>query len=227
MPGDEKLSKLEHLKENSRQLRGRIAEELADGSPEFSEESYQLLKHHGTYQQDDRDQRQAKNPDGTPAGKAFICMVRTRIPGGKLTAGQLLAELDLCDRLGNGTLRATSRQGLQLHSIVKKNLKETIRTINEVQLSTFCACGDVERNVMCCPAPYKHNTVRRQMQDMADRVAEHLKPRSTGYYDIWLRDEQTGEEFDATEFQPVEEPIYGARYLPRKFKTAFALPDDN
>ena len=227
MPEEAKLSKVEHLKESSRQLRGTIAEELASDNPEFSHDAYQLLKHHGTYQQDDRDARHQKSEDGTPAGKSFICMVRTRIPGGKLTADQLLAELDLCDRLGNGTLRATSRQGLQLHYIVKNNLHETIRTINQVKLTTFCACGDVERNVMCCPAPYKHNKVRQQMQEMADRVAEHLKPKSTAYYDIWVRDQQTGEEYNAAEWKPVEEPIYGTRYLPRKFKTAFALPEDN
>jgi sulfite reductase (ferredoxin) len=57
-------------------------------------------------------------------------------------------------------------------------------------------------------------------------VAEHLKPRTTAYYEIWLKDDE-GNETDATEFKPVEEPIYGARYLPRKFKTAFALPEDN
>ena len=61
---------------------------------------------------------------------------------------------------------------------------------------------------------------------MADRVAEHLKPKTTGYYEIWLEDE-TGEKTDVTEFKPVEEPIYGERYLPRKFKTAFAFPHDN
>ena len=93
-------------------------------------------------------------------------------------------------------------------------------------LTTLAACGDVERNVMCCPAPYENNAVRRQMQEMADRVAEHLKPRTTAYYEIWLKDEN-GQSIDATEFKPVEEPIYGARYLPRKFKTAFALPEDN
>ena len=143
-----------------------------------------------------------------------------------MTAEQLLAELDLCDRFGNGTLRITSRQGLQLHGVVKQNLRETIRGINHTLLTTLAACGDVERNVMCCPAPYTANPIRTEMQAMADRVAEHLKPRTTGYYEIWMKDDE-GNEFDATEFKPVEEPIYGARYLPRKFKTAFALPEDN
>jgi len=226
MADEIKLSKEEGLKSGSRQLRGPIAEELAQPTNHFSDEACKLLKFHGSYQQDDRDRRHEKNEDGTPKGKAYMCMVRTRIPGGKLTAEQYLAELDLCDRLGNGTLRITTRQGFQLHGILKSSIKETIRTINQIKLSTLAACGDVERNVMCCPAPYKNNTVRAEMQEMADRVAEHFKPRTTGYYDIWLNDEN-GEKHNVTEFQPVEEPIYGAAYLPRKFKTAFALPDDN
>src|SRR5580704_10339814 len=221
-----KFSKEEFLKEGSHQLRGTIAQELNEPSDNFIEDNAKLLKHHGTYQQDDKDHRKEKNADGTRKGKAYMFMVRTRIPGGKVTANQLLAELDLCERYGNGTLRITSRQGLQLHGVVKEHLRETIRGINHTMLTTLAACGDVERNVMCCPAPYAANPIRRQMQEMADRVAEHLKPRTTGYYEIWLKDEN-GNEIDATEFKPVEEPIYGARYLPRKFKTAFALPEDN
>jgi sulfite reductase (ferredoxin) len=221
-----KFSKEEFLKEGSHQLRGTIAQELNEDSDNFIEDNAKLLKHHGTYQQDDKDHRKDKNADGSRKGKAYMFMVRTRIPGGKVTADQLLAELDLCDRYGSGTLRITSRQGLQLHGVLKENLRETIRGINHTMLTTLAACGDVERNVMCCPAPYANNPVRREMQEMADRVAEHLKPRTTGYYEIWLKDDE-GNEIDATEFKPVEEPIYGARYLPRKFKTAFALPEDN
>jgi sulfite reductase (ferredoxin) len=221
-----KLSKEEFLKEGSCQLRGTIAQELAEDSDNFIEDNAKLLKHHGTYQQDDKDHRKAKNADGTRKGKAYMFMVRTRVPGGKVTAEQLLAELDLCDRYGNGTLRITSRQGLQLHGVLKQDLRAAIRGINHTMLTTLAACGDVERNVMCCPAPFKQSAVRREMQEMADRVAEHLKPRTTGYYEIWVKDD-AGNQVDATEFKPVEEPIYGARYLPRKFKTAFALPEDN
>jgi sulfite reductase (ferredoxin) len=224
--GDPKLSKDELLKEGSRQLRGTIARELTDASDCFIEDNAKLLKVHGTYQQDDKDHRKDKNSDGTRKGKAYMFMVRTRIPGGKVTAKQFLAELDLCDLYGNGTLRITSRQGFQLHGVLKDNLRDAIRGINQTMLTTLAACGDVERNVMCCPAPYSGNPVRREMQEMADRVAEHLKPRTTAYYDVWLKDD-AGNEIDATEFKPVEEPIYGARYLPRKFKTAFALPEDN
>src|SRR6185369_16920084 len=110
---------------------------------------------------------------------------------------------------------------------LKDDLKKTIRAINDSKLTTLAACGDVERNVMSCPAPYKNNAVRDEMQAMADRIAEHLRPRTTAYFDLWLTDEN-GEQTNVAEtFKPVEEPIYGTNYLPRKFKTALALPEDN
>lgn len=226
MSDDAKLSKIEHLKAGSHQLRGTICEELTNDAPDVSDDSDKLLKHHGTYLQDNRDLRHEKNPDGTAKGRAYSFMVRTRIPGGKVTADQFLAELDLCERYGNGTLRITSRQGFQLHGVLKTNLKSTIRAINDIKLTTLAACGDVERNVMCCPAPIKNNRIHNEMQRMADAIAEHLKPRTTAYYEIWLTDEN-GEQTNHAEFKPVEEPIYGALYLPRKFKTAISLPEDN
>ena len=109
---------------------------------------------------------------------------------------------------------------------MKNNLKSAVRKINDTLLTTLAACGDVERNVMCCPAPIKNNPVRDQMQAMADAIAQHLKPRTTAYHEIWLTDE-AGEKTNVADFKPVDEPIYGTVYLPRKFKTAIALPEDN
>ncbi|NOX54862.1 MAG: NADPH-dependent assimilatory sulfite reductase hemoprotein subunit [Planctomycetes bacterium] len=220
MSDEIKLTKLEYLKENSHQLRGSLAEELANDRDHLSGDAAQILKFHGSYQQRDRDRR------GGPQDRAYMFMIRTAIPGGRLTARQLLAEMDLSDRYGNGTLRITTRQDLQLHGIVKKNLRSTIRAINDVQLTTFGGCGDVERNVMCCPAPDNASPVRAEMQEMANRFAKHLQPRTRAYYEIWLQDSE-GHKRNVTEFRPVEEPIYGDRYLPRKFKTGFALPEDN
>jgi sulfite reductase (ferredoxin) len=226
MADEAKPSKIEVLKENSRQLRGTIAEELRSPNTPFCDDSEQLLKPHGIYQQDDRDHRKDKNEDGTAKGKQYICMVRTAVPGGKVTAQQFLDHLDLCDRYGNGTLRVTSRQGFQLHGVLKSNLKAAVKGINDTLLTTLAACGDVKRNVMSCPAPFKHNAVLDEMQSLADQVAERLKPRTMAYHEIWLTDEQ-GERTNVAEWQYVEEPIYGALYLPRKFKIGFALPEDN
>ncbi len=221
MSEERELHKTEFVKIESQYLRGSIAAELALGQDAFADSNAGLLKFHGTYQQDDRDQRGAD-------GKTHIFMVRSKIPGGKLTAAQLLAELDLCDELGNATLRITSRQGLQLHGVLKSNLKATIARINEVQLSTLGACGDVNRNVMCCPAPFQ-NPIYDEMQAMAARIADHFAPRTGAYHEIWLTDVATGDQQLASSVTSAdaEEPIYGKQYLPRKFKMAIGLPADN
>ncbi|MCA9043909.1 MAG: NADPH-dependent assimilatory sulfite reductase hemoprotein subunit, partial [Planctomycetaceae bacterium] len=209
-------SKLEGIKRASRQLRGTIAEELLADSDHFGGDDAQLLKFHGSYQQDDRDDRKD--------GKKYSLMLRSRVPGGKVTAEQFLAELDICDKWANGTLRVTDRQAFQLHGVLKTNLRDTIRGINEVKLSTVSACGDVCRNVMCCPAPHKNSPVYDQMQAKCDELADFVRPKSTAYYEIWLSD---GENKEKVHEELVEEPLYGEVYLPRKFKMAFALPEDN
>jgi sulfite reductase (ferredoxin) len=225
-----KLSPVETVKAASNYLRGNIIPELCDGNDSFGKDSIQLLKHHGTYQQDDRDARAAGRVEGHKgkSPRAYSFMVRTKIPGGKLTSEQLLAEMDLCDEVGNATLRITSRQGLQLHGVLKRDLWTAIHRINEIQLSTLAACGDVERNVICCPAPLRDH-VRSQLQALADAVAAHLCPRTRAYHETWLTDPDSGEETlvgGGADGHEVE-PIYGPTYLPRKFKTAVGLASDN
>ncbi len=213
-------SKVEGIKVNSRHLRGQIAEELAQDTARFSEEQVQLLKFHGTYQQEDRDARQARKAAG--AEKAYMMMVRSRIPGGALTAAQYLVQDDLAGRYGNGTLRFTTRQSIQLHGVLKGDLHPTIHAINEALLSTLAACGDVNRNVMACPAPAA-GRAQAQVQEMAHRIAMHLAPRSRAYHEIWIDGEKVTDEEAAEEV----EPIYGPTYLPRKFKIGVAFPGDN
>ncbi|MCA9236332.1 MAG: NADPH-dependent assimilatory sulfite reductase hemoprotein subunit [Planctomycetales bacterium] len=214
----EKLSPVEGFKSESNYLLGPIPAELVDGSDHFGKASIQLLKHHGTYQQDNRDERGGD-------GKSYSFMVRSAIPGGKLTSAQLLAEIDLGDEVGNSTLRITTRQGLQLHGVLKGDLKHVIRRINEVQLTTVAACGDVCRNVMCSPLPYHGDPVYDAMQQLADDVAVKLRPQTPAYHQLWLTDQATGEKELAGGAEV--EPIYGPTYLPRKFKVGVGLPGDN
>jgi sulfite reductase (ferredoxin) len=226
-----KPSPVEGIKEQSHFLGGEIGPELMDANEHFGKSSEVLLKFHGTYQQDDRDERGTGGLDAEgKKKKSYIFMVRSKIPGGKLTSQQLLAQLDLGDEVGNTTLRITSRQGLQLHGVVKSNLKRAIARINEVQLSTLGACGDVNRNVMCCPAPY-HKNIYRQTQQLADQLAEHFAPRTRSYHEVWLTDSASGQrqlvggapEGDGFDI----EPIYGKLYMPRKFKMAIGYTFDN
>ncbi len=217
----EKLSSTEYIKEGSNYLRGNIAQELVDGTDHFGKDTIQLLKHHGMYQQDNRDSR--KKGD-----KSYSFMVRTAIPGGVISSEQLLAEIDLCDEVGNTTLRITTRQGLQLHGVLKENIKKTIRRINDVQLTTIAACGDVKRNVMCSPCPYKGDPVYDQLQEMARQIQKQFAPRTGAYHEMWLTDESNGEkELVGSSLGEDVEPIYGTNYLPRKFKFGVGLPGDN
>lgn len=221
-----KLSKVEHIKIESRQLRGTLGPEIMSEVDHFCSDSEQLLKPHGMYQQDDRDERKAKNADGTAKGKQYMMMVRTRIPGGRVSAEQFLAHLDLCEQYGNGTLRVTTRQGFQLHGVIKHNLKAAVQGINRTLLTTKGACGDNNRNVMCCPAPFKNNAVFDDMQAVGEQLAQHFTAKSTAYHEIFLTDD-SGTTQNVAEWQPVEEPIYGKTYLPRKFKIGICLPEDN
>lgn len=223
-----KKSKVELIKEASIGLRGSIMAELADPTTDqVVDATTKLLKFHGTYQQDDRDLRKPRRKEGL--GKAYSFMVRNRIPGGKMTAAQMLGELDIADELGNGTIRITTRQSIQLHGVVKNNLWGVINRINEIKLSTQSACGDVTRNVCCCPAPLRQNGLRDQLQKLTDEIAVHVRPTTKAYHEIWIKDDETGERQQVVgpPAEPEPDPIYGKAYLPRKFKIGLALCEDN
>ena len=218
MPGEQPLSAVEKVKEESGGLRGDLAAQLGAGTDHFSDAGATLLKFHGTYQQEDRDQRRERR--GTDTEPAHQFMVRCKIPGGVLTGAQYLTIDELADRYGNGSLRVTTRQGNQFHGVLKGDLKATIRAVNDVLVTTLGACGDVVRNVVSCPAPVADG-LRDEVLGVARQLSDHLLPRTRAYHEIWL----DGEQVAGGEVSP--EPIYGTRYLPRKFKVAFAFPDDN
>ena len=183
----------------------------------IAEDDQQLLKFHGTYQQDDRDSDEARRH--AKLEPAFSFMIRTRLPGGLCTPAQWLALDGLATRYANGTLRLTSRQAFQLHGVLKGDLKPTIAAMNAALVDTIAACGDVNRNVLASPGPAA-STVHAEAQQWATRLSDHLLPRTRAYHEIWLDGEKVapGQE---------EEKIYGANYLPRKFKAAIAVPPVN
>ena len=217
-----KLSPVETIKEGSDYLKGTIDQEIAGSVNHFDKSNIQLLKFHGTYQQDDRDARLTAKKTGS--GKAYSMMVRLRIPGGRIRPDQMLSMLDLCERLGNATMKITTRQTLQLHGILKDDLRETISYINEIALSTLAACGDVNRNIMCCPAK-RAGSIHADMEKLTDELTEALAPQTPAYHELWLTDPETGEK--TLEGGGAVEPLYGHTYLPRKFKMGIALPEDN
>ena len=216
----DELSRNEHIKEASAYLRGTLAEGLTDEvSGAITEDDQQLVKFHGMYLQDDRDLR----PERTrkKMEKAFAFMIRVRMPGGVVTPQQWLALDGVARDYGNGTMRLTTRQTVQLHGIIKFNLKSTLHAIDAVLLDSIAACGDVNRNVMANPNPYQ-SPAHAEALELARAISARLTPQTPAYREIWLDGERIagGEE-------EVVEPIYGETYLPRKFKTVVAVPPSN
>src|SRR6201996_3882102 len=213
---DKGPSAAEQAKLNGQYLHGSLAQELENSEAVFSAPATGVLKFHGVYQQDDRDLRKA----GT---KQFSAMVRVGVPGGVLTAEQYLT-LDRLADIGDESLRITTRQDIQYHYVPKSRLRELMRSLNDSYLTTLAACGDVVRNVTSCPAPFE-NEQRMELYPVVRFLSRSLKPKTTAYYEIWIEGEQ------AISAEPAEqgeiEPLYGATYLPRKFKIGFSFPGDN
>ena len=232
-PRRTKPSKVEVAKEGGHRLRGSIADVLDGEATHFEHDDIQLLKFHGIYQQDDRDTRAALKAAG--GGKDYSFMVRTRLPGGRLPAEAYLGLSKLADQVTHDrSLRITTRQTLQFHGIVKGELKSAMAEMNRHLVTTLAACGDVGRNVMAPPAPLPG--AYAAVQELASELSRALEPETGAYHEIWLDGEKVvdGRVIDgrtaaeaAAETTPESEPLYGDTYLPRKFKTAVALPDDN
>ncbi len=217
-------SDVEKIKLHSRYLRGTIAQELQSPiTGSIPPEDNRLLKFHGSYMQDDRDLRQEREQQKLEPAYQF--MVRVRIAGGIVTPSQWLTMDQLAQQYANGTLRLTTRQTIQLHGILKWNLKESFQHIHESLLTTIAACGDVNRNVMCSPNP-DQSELHQSVYDYAAKLSQHLNPRSRAYHEIFLDDEKVIDSSESLQ-EHEEEPIYGKLYLPRKFKIGIAVPPSN
>ncbi|MBX7256668.1 MAG: NADPH-dependent assimilatory sulfite reductase hemoprotein subunit [Candidatus Hydrogenedentes bacterium] len=235
-PGEGQLSAFELMKANSKGLRGTIAEELADPKPCFTDDATSLMKFHGTYQQDNRDTRTDRKKAGLD--RDYSLMVRTKFPGGTITAEQYIMCDDMADTYGQHDLRITSRQGFQFHGVVKKNLRPLIHDLNHLaKITTLGACGDIVRNTMACPVVDIDPAYAKCGSDLialAQRISNHFLPKTTAYFDVWLDDQKAKVHEDGTvtfeseeEPKTVEEPIYGDRFLPRKFKIGVTVDFDN
>ena len=217
---DINLSKAEKIKEESNYLAGKIAEQLQNASSFFDENEVQLLKFHGTYQQFNRDTATELKRVGKE--KEFFFMIRTKIPGGMLSAKQYIDLDNLSNEFSNKTLRITTRQTFQFHGVIKGNLKKIINNVSKMLLSTYGACGDVVRNVTTIAAP-KQDKIHKQLRHDALRISSYFIPKSESYGQIWIN----GEKYEYTQKQNINEPIYGKFYLPRKFKIGITIPEDN
>ena len=214
-----KPSSFEVVKENSNYLRGTIQESLNDPlTGAIRADDQLLIKFHGTYQQQDRDvDIERKHQKLEPL---YSFLIRVRVPGGVTTAQQWLAMDSLSSQYADHTLKLTTRQAFQFHGVFKRNLKKTIKEINNSLLDTLAACGDVNRNVMCSANPFE-SAIHAEVAEDAKRISAHLTPQTNAYHEIWL----DGKLIEGGEKE--EEPLYGKTYLPRKFKIAIAIPPRN
>ncbi len=218
------LVSAEKVKLESNYLGGTIGAELADESPDFEHDAELLLKFHGIYQQDDRDVRRARTQLKLPLD--YSCMVRASVPGGVITNEQWLA-LDRVAALADQKLRLTTRQGVQFHVVHKGELRELVGGINASLLTTLGACGDVVRNVMACPLPHPERTA--VIEPLVAEMVVRFRPQTESYWELWVDGERAVSAEPPSAMDPIDdvEPIYGAAYLPRKFKIAIAWPGDN
>lgn len=214
-------SDVERIKKESNYLRGTLKESMLEPlSAGISDDDNRLMKHHGSYLQDDRDLRNERQKQKLEPAYQF--MLRVRMPGGVATPEQWLVMDELARKYGNGTLKLTTRETFQMHGILKWDMKKTIQSIHSAMLDTIAACGDVNRNVMCASNPYQ-SEIHREVYEWSKKLSDDLLPRTRAYHEIWLDEEKVAGTPDAEEV----EPMYGPLYLPRKFKIGIAVPPSN
>jgi len=219
----------EVIKVETRQLRGSLKEALDDVSTgQVPFQDTKLIKSHGSYQQDDRDMREERQKLGIE--NAFSFMIRVRMPGGFCTAEQWIAMDDICEKFANATLKITTRQTWQLHGVLKRDVKNTMRAINRGCMDTIAACGDVCRNVLATSDPTAcSRKIMDEVMEYTYAIHDHCLPRSGAYHEIFLmHGNEMAEKVQICGSTPVEEePLYGLTYLPRKYKVAVAIPPSN
>jgi sulfite reductase (NADPH) hemoprotein beta-component len=213
-------SPVEAMKKKSRGLRGTLAESLVNGlTGSLNPEDHQaVVRYHGIYQQDDRDRREER--ERKKLERAFNFMIRLRLPGGDLDATQWLGFSSFADKAGTGVIKITTRQTIQIHGIVKSDLKPTMAGIYALGVDTIATAGDINRTVVCSsdPATTKFHD---EVHSFAASISAHLLPKTKAFTEVWL----DGEKLSGDE--PEEDPLYGKTYLPRKFKIAIAIPPRN
>jgi sulfite reductase (NADPH) hemoprotein beta-component len=213
------LSPLEKIKEESDALRGSLADSLKDEiTGAVSESDKTVIKFHGIYEQDDRDRREERAKKKLERDYSF--MIRLRLPGGIMNSEQWMATDEIASAYSTGVIKITTRQTLQLHGIVKSNMKPTLKWFDKFKLDSIAACGDVNRNVVCSAHP-KQSDIHQQIFEYADKISTLLLPKTKAYYEVWLDEEKIIDKKDE------EDPLYGTTYLPRKFKIAIAIPPNN
>lgn len=218
MPEQKNLSVIEKIKMVSDGLRGTLKESLADElTGAVREQDHALIKFHGMYEQDDRDLREERALK--KLDKLYSFMIRLRIPGGLISSEQWITIHDIAGKYSTGTIKITTRETIQLHGILKRQIKPTLKDFDTAKLDSISACGDVNRNVICSSDP-SQSSLHKHIHDYAAKLSKTFLPKTKAYYEVWLDEEVLDKKEEV-------DPLYQDRYLPRKFKIAIAIPPNN
>lgn len=209
---------IEKIKKESRGLRGSLKESLLDEhSGAIRENDQALIKFHGMYMQDDRDRREERAEKKLE--RAYSYMIRLRLPGGLLSAQQWLALHEVSEQYSSPVIKITTRQTIQLHGVLKHNIKPTLKYFDTAKLDSIAVCGDVNRNVIVSAHP-RYSPIHDEVFSYAEKISKLLLPKTNAYYEIWLDKERIPPGLEKDE-------LYEDRYFPRKFKIAIAIPPFN
>jgi sulfite reductase (NADPH) hemoprotein beta-component len=219
MTEQKNISSTEKIKLASDALRGTLKDSLQDElTGAVREHDHALVKFHGMYEQDDRDLREERAAQ--KLDKLYSFMIRLRIPGGLITPEQWIAAHHIAGNYTTGVIKITTRQTIQLHGILKRNIKPTLQDFDAVKLDSIAACGDVNRNVIASSHP-SISPLHAHIHGYARKISEALKPKTRAYYEVWLDEEVLLDK------KLEEDPLYQDHYMPRKFKVAIAIPPNN
>ena len=178
------------VKAASKGLREPLLTDMGDDEIFVSKDSIHILKHHGSYMQQDRSLK------GKAKQESYQFMLRLKVPCGEVP-GALYAELDdISNKWGHGDLRATTRQAFQLHGVLKSNLKAVIAAIANVGSNTYGGCGDISRNVMVPPVHFPNNPAYGYAQQYAKALADLFKPMTDAFASSVPRSSVSRKRFD-------------------------------
>ena len=219
MAEQQNLSSTERIKQASDNLRGTLAESLQNEvTGNIYEDDVALVRFHGMYVQDDRDRREERAQKKLE--RLYSFMIRLRLPGGYISAQQWMDLHHIAGEHSTGVIKITTRQTIQLHGVLKSDVKPTLKEFNQADLTTLATCGDINRNVLCTSNPVQ-SKLHAEIFEYAKEIDQLLLPKTNAYYEIWLDQEKLADRSSE------EDPLYQDRYMPRKFKIAIAIPPNN
>lgn len=79
-----------------------------------------------------------------------VQMQRIKIPGGVLSADQLIRLADAADRFGSGFLHFTTREDAQIYYVKLEETPDLLRFLAEAGITSREACGNTVRNITAC-----------------------------------------------------------------------------